>query len=132
MDDQIGCMVMVGNLVCYGNMALGSRAGMPLELSKPSLQNLLYEIFCYLVFSFAANCPPRKVVASGILYIVMYGNPDKACLASLFEPLLKRLPQAPHSGWEALDCAAMQRVRKPVWYQVRRTGLHDSMPEWKF
>ena len=57
-------------------------------------------------------------MASGIVYIVMHGTPDKACLASLYEPLLKRLPQAPHSGWEALDCAAMQRVRKPVWYQV--------------
>ena len=55
-------------------------------------------------------------MASGILYIVMHGNPDKTCLIALFEPLLKKL--APQS-WEALDCAAMQRVRKPVWYQVR-------------
>ena len=78
---------------------------------------------CVISFHFT-TLTTRKVVASGILYIVMHGNPDKACLASLYEPLLKRLPQAPHSGWEALDCAAMQRVRKPVWFQVRRTRFH--------
>ena len=96
-------------------------ASTPLKLLENSLQNPLYEVFCHLLFPLYFPCPPRKVVASGILYIVMHGNPDKACLASLYEPLLKRLPQAPHSGWEALDCAAMQRVRKPVWFQVSRT-----------
>ena len=59
--------------------------------------------------------PSSQVVASGVLYIAMHGNPDKNCLIALFEPLLKKLAPA---SWEVLDREAMQQVRKPVWYQV--------------
>lgn len=63
------------------------------------------------------------MVASGVLHIAMHGNPDKNCLVALFEPLLRKLAPA---SWEALDSSAMQRVRKPVWYQVTFLFAHSK------
>ena len=37
-------------LPCLGNIATGSKANTVVELSGTSLQNLLYEAFCHLVF----------------------------------------------------------------------------------
>ena len=73
--------------------------------------------------------PSSQVVASGVLYIAMHGNPDKNCLIALFEPLLKKLAPA---SWEVLDREAMQQVRKPVWYQVTLPFMLRERPTSKY
>ncbi|TRY78188.1 hypothetical protein TCAL_04263 [Tigriopus californicus] len=59
-----------------------------------------------------------QAVASGILYVVMHGNPDKTGLTQVLEPLLRRL--SPNS-WDVLHVNVMWNVKKPVWFQ----GLLD-------
>ena len=57
-----------------------------------------------------------QVVGSGVLHIVMRGNPEKGCLVRVLEPLLKKLSPG---SWDVLHLAVMWNVRKPVWFQVR-------------
>ena len=57
-----------------------------------------------------------QIVGSGILHIVMHGNPDEGSLLKVLEPLLSRLS---HSSWTALDVNVMWNCKRPVWFQVR-------------
>ena len=56
-----------------------------------------------------------QIVGSGILHIVMHGNPDEGSLLKVLEPLLSRLS---HSSWTALDVNVMWNSKRPVWFQA--------------
>ena len=56
-----------------------------------------------------------QVVASGILYVVMHGNPEKTCLCRVMETLLRKL--SPQS-WDVLHMNVMWNIKKPVWFQA--------------
>ena len=64
-----------------------------------------------------------QIVGSGILYIVMHGNPEERSLIKVLEPLLSRLS---HSSWAALDVKVMWNSKRPVWFQVSSNSLLNS------
>ena len=61
------------------------------------------------------SCAYFKVVASGILYVVMHGNPEKNALCKVLDPLLKKLSPI---SWDVLHMNVMWNIKKPVWFQV--------------
>ena len=57
-----------------------------------------------------------QVVGSGVLYVVMHGNPEKQCLVKVLEPLLRKLSP---SSWDVSQAHVIWNAKKPVWFQVR-------------
>ena len=53
-------------------------------------------------------------VGSGLLYIVMTGCPDKACLKKVMEPILRKLGP---SSFDCVDSKLAWSSKRPVWFQ---------------
>ena len=73
-------------------------------------------------------------MGSGLLYIVMHGDPDKAGLKRVMEPILRKLGPA---SFDCVDGKLAWSAKRPVWFQaivdllepyfVPILGIHNSI-----
>ena len=54
-------------------------------------------------------------VGSGLLYIVMHGDPDKTGLKRVMEPILRKLGPA---SFDCVDGKLAWSAKRPVWFQA--------------
>ena len=54
-------------------------------------------------------------VGSGLLYIVMHGDPDKSGLKRVMEPILRKLGPA---SFDCVDGKLAWSAKRPVWFQA--------------
>ena len=54
-------------------------------------------------------------MGSGLLYIVMHGDPDKTGLKRVMEPILRKLGPA---SFDCVDSKLAWSAKRPVWFQA--------------
>ena len=54
-------------------------------------------------------------MGSGLLYIVMHGDPDKTGLKRVMEPILRKLGPA---SFDCVDGKLAWSAKRPVWFQA--------------
>ncbi|CAB4069978.1 unnamed protein product [Lepeophtheirus salmonis] len=111
---------LIVRLVLSRNMSFASLvmvnigAYIPDEDSKPKQSGCNF-LMCNRKCIGVAEKGWSQLVGTGILYIVMHGNPEADSLSIVLGPLLRKLSR---SSWDILDANLIWNVQKPIWYRA--------------